>query len=186
MLSVCLATSGMPFPPRTVGAALPRLAEAQSLTLVYDWAGLSSGAPYHVETQLAIHELPSHAPISITVGGYWKPKQTQLLTTTLTSVQWRAAQQTLSTIPLQTIPYQPIRSHTDDYPTLIMEIAGPSFHARFHSTSQGDRYLPWEAIINGQHYTITAPAIFTVWDTLQPTMRPDALSAAVHAIEADP
>ena len=187
LLAICLVRCGNTSPQFTVADALPAIHQANSLTLESDWSGSKALGTFQssAHTQLQLHSFPSSAPLQLSVLNYTSG-HTELLTptTTLTRRQWNTIITRIQSIPLEKKPYQPVDTHTDDYPLVSMTLTGENFIAIFSSTSQDERYLPWQTQINGRTFTISSQEIAEVWQLLQPTLQPEIQQQLIERVMA--
>ena len=63
----------------------------------------------------------------------------------------------IGNLPIQKGRYEPLCTHTDDIPELVMELTSPNGKIVLESTSQGEGHVPWAAYIGNHSYVIEIP-----------------------------
>jgi hypothetical protein len=64
--------------------------------------------------------------------------------------------------------YQPVRSHSDDYPAVTIQVTTPQQEITFFSNSQGQHYIPWQIKTKGTTYISNSAAPAEALLLLQP------------------
>ncbi|HYR06353.1 MAG TPA: hypothetical protein VEQ60_01215 [Longimicrobium sp.] len=144
-------------------ATLP-LRDARALVFVDAWHGFSAISPTQTTYSLQRSADGSFAgTVQITVGAGLLRRDTSLAVHLPRSAV-DSLLQVLSDAPLQeSFSYQPTFTHTDDYPTITVDLTVGDSVVRFHTTSQGEAHVPWQVSAGGRTYVSGSEAI---WSTL--------------------
>jgi hypothetical protein len=83
----------------------------------------------------------------------------------------------LSTADLSPGSYEPTITHTDDYPSLTIEVAGDRDVAIFHSQSQGEGHVPWRFEFGDRQFVVDSDVPRRALDILGPYLPGDVFEA---------
>lgn len=122
-----------------------------SVAIVDSWTGLSLLAPIESQYNLNAGADGLDGTAHFSVAGYTDPI-TATVAISIPLADWQEALTALAGTPLESGPYLPVFSHTDDYPSVAFVIATSDQELRFESQSQGRNYVPWKVTVNGREY----------------------------------
>jgi hypothetical protein len=89
----------------------------------------------------------------------------------------------LAAIQPQPGTYQPLCTHTDDFPRLGIILESTGFGARFYTESQGEDHVPWGLTVAGVDYTVTSAAPAQALRLLDPHVGSRELEAILERAE---
>jgi hypothetical protein len=78
---------------------------------------------------------------------------------------------TISELEIRSGPYKPTFTHTDDYPSITIEVAGEWGRVTFFSSSQGERHTPWAVKSQGADFVLTSDSPQKALDVLEPYLQ---------------
>lgn len=81
-------------------------------------------------------------------------------------------------------PYKPKITHTDDYPSIRVEIAGEHNIIVFFTGSQGERHVPWGVDIDGAEYLLRSDSPQKAIDILSPYLHREVLQRLEQEVGA--
>jgi hypothetical protein len=139
-------------PPIQLQPPLPSLAivtQGETVEIQNDWNGYSDITPIlrHYKLRWQNKELVGNSHIA--VGGYGAAGIHQQATTRV-KIPAAIASQFLSTLaktPIKSGKYQPLIKHTDDYPSVTIQVKVKQQRVIFSSQSQGVSRAPWKVSI---------------------------------------
>jgi hypothetical protein len=169
------ATEEITLPVPSPATTLARLKEAVELTIEDEWAGLgvSHRAYYRLQRQTngftgkASFEVGWAAPTAVIAD---------------VSVPMKAALEffeTLAQLPAVYGYYEPRIEHTDDYPSVSIEVMLPDQTVRFYSRSQGENNVPWGLDVKGDTFVINSDEPARALNLLRPYLKRDVLRKLV-------
>ncbi|HEX5035749.1 MAG TPA: hypothetical protein VFX30_01135, partial [bacterium] len=88
----------------------------------------------------------------------------------------------LAHAPLQKGAYTPKIDHTDDYPSVKIDVTTGSARFSFYSTSQGDDAIPWGADVGGEKYTVNSKAPMDAFRKLEPYFKESEFGKFMEAV----
>ena len=141
-----VTTLPVPSPETT----LARLKEAKSITIEDTWGGL--GIPHKAYYQLEQQNDRFVGKGSFLAG--WTPPTPVIVDISIPGEIAKDFLETLADSPAVYGVYEPRVEHTDDYPSLKIELTLPDQTVRFYSLSQGEDHVPWGLDIQGNTYVI--------------------------------
>ncbi len=162
-------------------AILGQFSDADKIAIADNWNGYSSRAPLITNYSLTRSIEGFIGSARFSAGGH----RGQAHTANESIIIPKAVAQSFLSELSKTTPkpgkYTPDISHTDDYPSLSIEVELGKQSVRFYSQSQGFDNVPWGADIMGKSYTISTGQPGQALAILQPYLRKDVLSR----LEAD-
>lgn len=138
-----------------------------TLSILDAWTGLSPAAPIEAYFELKPDATAFWSRAELSVAGYTTP----ITKTVAISVPVSIVDEFLTLIastPLEEGDYQPVMSHTDDYPTIAVAIETANDEVVFVSKSQGLSHVPWGALINQKRYITYANTLARAMTLLDP------------------
>lgn len=138
-----------------------------TLSILDAWTGLSPAAPIEAYFDLKPDTTAFLGRAELSVAGYTTP----ITKTVAISVPVSIVNEFLTLIastPLEEGDYQPVMSHTDDYPTIVVAIETANDEVIFGSKSQGLSHVPWGALINQKPYITYADTLARAMALLDP------------------
>ncbi len=76
--------------------------------------------------------------------------------------------QMVSELPVVEGVYNPKIDHTDDYPSLLIQLNGPAWQLKLYSQSQGGDKVPWGLNFNNQNFVINTADPERAYEVLKP------------------
>jgi len=147
---------------------LKELAKARTIRLEDDWGGLGPSRRVHYELHPGADQFTGEATFS--VSGLTKTESVQIPLSAAKSFF-----QILGEAPLEDREYVPRISHTDDYPSLQIELDLGNETVTFFTQSQGERHVPWAVKINQKTYVIDSDAPARALAVLDSYLKRDVL-----------
>lgn len=162
------------------------LRDARALVVVDAWHGLSAISPTRAAYSLRRSEDGSFSGrVEITVGAGLIRRDTSFAAR-LPRAAADSLLQVLSDVPLREGGYRPTLIHTDDYPTITVDVTVGDSIIRFHTTSQGPAHVPWRVSAGGRSYVSDSDAIWPALGVVLGRMAREEERALVEAARADP
>jgi hypothetical protein len=156
-------------------SALPDLNQVQTIRIRDEWNGMSPIAPLGATYELERAGDHFAGTANFTVGGRGgKPLQAS----EAVELPQEAVQtflQTLASAPLMEGAYEPNITHTDDYPSIYVELELETGPVAYFSQSQGEGHVPWGAEFNGKTYVINSDAPAKALAALEPYLKREVL-----------
>jgi hypothetical protein len=117
------------------------------------WTGLSPFSPILSSYDLAQNgdSFTGHAEFSVSFGEAKRSAEVTLEVPVPVVHQFLSA---LGSAPLSPAPYEPKRTHSDDYPSISLKMTVGRQIVRVFSESQGPHHVPWGAEIAGVQYLV--------------------------------
>jgi hypothetical protein len=156
---------------------LPRLSGATHVGIVDNWNGLSPAAP--INARYSLDNSPSGLRGE---GNFSSGYRAQSVAFTVT-VPPEVAAKFFSflddpTMSVREGTYEPLITHTDDYPFLVIGLTLPGgVGVRFYSKSQGADHMPWGLDYNGKTYIIDSARPAEALSVLRPYLSEELLDA---------
>lgn len=147
-----------------------------SVSIVDSWTGLSPLAPVESNYKLNAGEDGLMGTAFFSVAGYGDPI-TATTAISLPLAAWQEALEVLGSTSLETIPYLPVFSFTDYYPSVLLVIKTRDQEYRFESKSQGQGYVPWKVTVDDQEYVTFSDNPTRALQILQPYLAKNVLDA---------
>lgn len=147
---------------------LKALAGARSIRIQDNWGGLGPPRTAQYELHPGANGFTGQATFSVS----------DLHKTEGVQIPISAAKtffRILGEASLEEREYVPRISHTDDYPSLQIELALENETVAFFTQSQGDRHVPWAVKIKGKTYVINSDAPARALAALDPYLKRDVL-----------
>jgi hypothetical protein len=144
-----------------------------TVTIGDHWTGLSPLAP--IEAQFRLEPTPGFfsGMAEFSVAGY-----TDAITRSVPiSVPLAVIEEVLALLestPLEVGEYQPLFSHTDDFPSILIAVEGRAGALEYASESQGSRHIPWRVMVGQDHYVTYADTPAQALDLLDPYLAREA------------
>jgi hypothetical protein len=150
---------------------LPRLSEATGIRILDSWNGLSPFAPVTIRYEL------KNGSAGFTGQGNFSVGYPPTGTVETVTLPVGAAGKFFSTLddpamPVQEGTYEPLITHTDDYPSLIihLDFSGGE-KVTYFSNSQGAGHVPWGLTYKDKTYIVNSPIPSYALDTLWPYLK---------------
>jgi hypothetical protein len=154
---------------------LPDLNQVQTIRIRDEWNGLSPIAPLGATYDLERAGDQFNGTANFAVGGR---SNNPLQATEAVELPQEAVQtflQTLASAPLTEGAYQPHITHTDDYPSIYIELELETGTVAYFTQSQGEAHVPWGAEFNGKSYVINSDAPAKALAALDPYLKREVL-----------
>jgi len=133
------------------------IVQATRLHLRDHWYGMNPLAPFDVEAELERVPragLQGQASFSL---GYDERKRVETREATVSERVTRELLKSLAGVPAVRGDYVPYCGHTDDYPSISIELTTPEGPAVFFTESQDEYYVPWALRLEGVTYVVDSP-----------------------------
>ncbi len=165
---------------------LSDLAQARRLVIEDDWTGLSRIAPVTAHFTLERRPDGFAGTAVFSAGGYsgTSNKATEEIAVPLDKVEHFLMM--LATCPIKLENYEPRIEHTDDYPSIKLEVDLAKESVVFFTQSQGEGYVPWGVTVHGRSYVIESDIPAKALDTLKPHFKYDVLERLKQISGAGP
>ncbi|HLF02599.1 MAG TPA: hypothetical protein VI547_11525 [Anaerolineales bacterium] len=147
------------------GPALPDLTTATAIHIQDDWNGLSPDAPLSARYTLVLIDGVFSGAADFSVAGGAKTASTDAVLPPEVAEEFL---KTLAESPVKNGDYVPLIEHTDDYPSLVIEIDLGTEKVLFFSQSQGADHVPWGATFGGETYVVDSDAPARALKVLEP------------------
>jgi hypothetical protein len=174
-LSACVRAGASPLAP------LQNPKGASLIEIHSDWMGLSEFGPVGRRFVLKPAAGGYEGTATFSLGG-GDSKKTKDVPITVPAEAARAFLSLLAGSPLQKGAYKPFLDHTDDYPSVTMDVTAGGARFSFYSTSQGNDAIPWGADIGGEKYTINSKAPMDAFRKLEPYFKETELANFMEAV----
>lgn len=179
------AALGWPAALAAQPSALP-LRDAHALVVVDAWEGYSPVSPTQATYRLERSADGSFAgTVQISVGAGWVRRDTSFAIH-LPRAAADSLLQVLSDAPLREERYRPTFTHTDDYPSISVDLTAGNSVIRFHSTSQGRAHVPWQVSGGGRTYVSGSEAIWSALSAVLGRIGNREQRALIEAVQRDP
>lgn len=163
--------------------------EVSEFRLKDDWDGLSNLAPElaHFYLQRQGDHFEGEAVFSfagrsaVSDFGTSRRETTRKLNIPLDQAQ--KFLRLLSQTPVQAGTYQPKIEHTDDYPSLRIEVETGAGPLQLYSASQGQDHIPWGATFAGKNFVINSDTPARALDILRPYLEYTAQKELAEKIQ---
>jgi hypothetical protein len=166
-------------------AALP-LRDARALVVVDAWEGFSAISPIRATYDLRRAADGSFTgTVQISVGAGLIRRDTSFAAH-LPRTAMGSLLQVLSEVPLREGSYRPTLTHTDDYPSITIDLTVGDSVIRFHTTSQGAAHVPWRVTAGGRTYVSGSEAISSALGAVLGRLSRREQQALIEAAENDP
>ena len=162
--------------PSTSAGALPKFTSPHSIRIDDSWMGLTPIAP----TEAVFTFIPEGDRVRATAdysarylegndGRQEVLQQKVQLQIPLEILERFLA--LISEVEIRSEPYKPTFTHTDDYPSITIEVEGEWGRVTFFSRSQGERHSPWAVRFEGADFVVTSDAPQQAIDILKPHLQ---------------
>ena len=162
-----ITTLPIPSPETT----LARLKEALAVTIEDSWVGL--GNPHKARYELERQGSGLIGKARFEAG--WSEGPTATANITVPVEATLDFLDTLAQSPAVYGHYEPRIKHTDDYPSLSIEVRLPDQTVRFYSESQGETHVPWGVDVKGDTFVINSDEPARALALLKPYLKQDVL-----------
>jgi hypothetical protein len=146
-----------------------------------DWMGLSEFGPVGRHFVLKPAATGFEGTATFSLGGAVNVK-TKDVPISVPAADVRAFLDLLAHAPLQKGTYTPLIEHTDDYPSVKIDVTAANARFSFYSTSQGDDAVPWGAEVGGEKYTVNSKAPMDAFRKLEPYFKETELGKFMEAV----
>ncbi len=163
-------------------AVLAQLTQAQKFRIEDDWTGLSPLAPIDAHYDLRRQGDQFTGKANFSVAGYTRER---------TAVEEIAIPETIASDFLKMLSetpieppryalgegpqYEPYMDHTDDYPSIRIEIELKDQTVNFFTSSQGENHVPWAVSVGEKLYIINSDQPMRALKLLAPYLKKDTL-----------
>jgi fermentation-respiration switch protein FrsA (DUF1100 family) len=144
---------------------LPDLTTAIAIRIQDDWNGLSPNAPITARYALMLVGGVFSGSADFSVAGGAKTASTDAVLPPEVAEEFL---KTLAGSPVKVGDYVPLIEHTDDYPSLSIEIDLGTEKVLFFSQSQGADRTPWGVTFGGETYVVDSDAPARALRVLEP------------------
>lgn len=186
-LAVVALLAGVAMLGRPVAAQrLPSLQGTRAITIVDEWDGFSAIAPIRATYTLrraADGSFGGTAQVSV---GNGLVRRDTSFAVQLSRAAVDSLFAVLSSVPLREGAYRPTFTHTDDEPSITVELAARGSTVRFHTRSQGAAAVPWQVSTGRRTYVSDSEAIAPALGSVTGRMGRTAKQALMAAAERDP
>lgn len=166
-------------------AALP-LRATRALVVVDAWEGYSAVSPTRATYSLSRSADGSFTgTVQISVGAGLIHRDTSFAVHLPRSAV-DSLLQVLSDVPLREGRYRPTFTHTDDYPSITVDLTAGDSVVRFHTTSQGAAHVPWRVSAGGRTYVSESEAIWSALSAVLGRIGRREARALIEAARNDP
>ncbi len=160
LLSLCVGCGNSQADSKQSSVSTPRsnlnaVMQAQIVEIHNNWNGYSDITPIlrHYKLHLVNKDLVGNAHIAVGgygAGGIRQQRTTKVKIPAAITTKFFA---TLAKTPLQIGAYKPLIAHTDDYPSISIEVKIDKKQVVFSSKSQGVDRIPWKIAITENNTT---------------------------------
>lgn len=169
--------------PAEALAALANSSAVTSLTIHNDWMGLSEFGPVGRTYLLKPSASGFDGTATFSLGG-GEIQKTKSVPLAVTADAMKAFFAALARAPLQKGAYTPKIDHTDDYPSVQIDIAASYGPISFYSRSQGEDAVPWGAKIGGEEFTVASKEPMDAFRKLEPFLKEGELAKFMEEYRA--
>lgn len=155
------------------------LVQSRSIRIRDDWNGLGLGQTAHYNLRRSANRFKGNA--TFTVG---RLSRVETISIPLDVVQ--TFLRTLGDSPLENRKYSPRIRHTDDYPSLRIELELENKTVSFITESQGKNHVPWAVTIQGKTYVIESDVPARALATLDPYLKHEVLRELKEKARSSP
>src|SRR5262249_13713726 len=147
---------------------LARLSDAHRIHIENDWTGLSPFAPLTAHYTLERKSDGFRGGATFSAGGYSGTANKAVEDIAVPLDKAQLFLQMLSKCPMKSGDYEPKIEHTDDYPSIKLEIELEKETVTFFTKSQGEGNIPWGVTIRGTTYVVESDIPATAVELLEP------------------
>jgi len=174
--------------PRAYAAEvkLPDLIDARAFRIEDAWQGYSAVTPRSAIFVLALtgRRFDSSADFSVTCNDrYGSRIFRRTLPLHVRPIRFQLFLYELSQTALKPGPYAPFVGHTDDFPSITIEVETGQGKVTFFTRSQGRHHVPWAVRLGGHIYVLTTDSPMQAYDDLKPYLRLDILDGLLSAAD---
>lgn len=181
--SLCFLSCGS---KSSLQSIIPDLAQTDSIQISDEWTGLSRVAPIEANYSLARSGEGFSGEAKFSVAGY--SEQTELTASEAVAIPATATEtflKTLSSLTLKEGKYVPKIEHTDDYPSISIELKLKTDAFRVFTKSQGEGHAPWGVEFKGKTYIVESDAPAKALTALEPYLKRDVLQKLIEQKRAE-
>src|SRR5689334_16327757 len=150
---------------------LARLSAAHRIHIENDWTGLSPFAPMTAHYTLERKPEGFRGEATFSAGGYSGPANKTVENIAVPLDRADLFLQMLSKCPMKSGDYEPKIEHTDDYPSIKLEIELENESVTFFTKSQGEGNTPWGVTIRGTTYVVESDIPAKALEMLEPHLK---------------
>lgn len=169
------ATVGFP----TANLTFEQLRQARSIRIEDDWTGLSLVAPIVAHYDLHRRNGGFSGKANFSVAGY-RQERTAVKDISIPEDVALAFLKLLSESPTEYGYYEPRIEHTDDYPSISIQIGLENDIVEFYTGSQGETHVPWAVKVRGSPYVINSDLPAQALALLEPYLEKDTLRKLIE------
>jgi hypothetical protein len=160
---------------------------ARELVVVDAWEGFSAISPTQATYTLRRSADGSFTgTVQIRVGAGPVRRDTSFATH-LSRAEADSLLRVLSEAPLrESASYRPTFTHTDDYPTITIDVMVGDVATRFHTRSQGAAHAPWWVTAGGRTYVTGSEAIWPAFSLVLGRIGGHVERALIEVVQNDP
>jgi hypothetical protein len=160
---------------KTLWSQWAQLAQVRSIEIHEDWMGLSEVGP--VGRQYLLRPEGDHfagkAIFSLGGGAGTKTKEEPIAVPNASVQEFLRL---LSQAKLEKGEYKPFIEHTDDYPSVSIDIQLGAGKLSFYSKSQGEWAIPWGVTLGGEPYITRSKEPAMAMSVMQPYFKADSMA----------
>jgi hypothetical protein len=161
------------------------LTEARIIRIEDDWGGFSPFSPLkaHYQLQRGASDFSGKATFSARRYARFSKEVVEDISIPIDKANGFLS--TLSGVRITPGKYVPRIEHTDDYPSIRIQIELKDQKIDFFTESQGERHVPWGATISGKSYIVDSDLPSRALESLRPYLKRDVLTRLVNSIQSN-
>jgi hypothetical protein len=156
-----------------------QLSQVRSIRIEDDWTGLSPVAPIVAHYDLHRQNGSFSGKANFSVAGYTQAR-TAVEEVSIPEDTVLAFLQLLSRSPTEYGHYEPLFEHTDDYPSISIQLGVENDIVEFYTRSQGGDHVPWAGKVQGNIYVINSNLPAQALALLEPYLKKDRLKQLIE------
>jgi hypothetical protein len=165
---------------------IPDLRNAREITIVNDWRGYSPLSPVTSTTTLARQPGGFAGTARHQAGARGVTREATQPRVWLPDSAAARFLAGLTQTPLRPGPYEPRRTHTDDFPSLRVTVRLDAGVVEFTSRSQGEQHIPWRVAVNGAEAVTDSPTVWRALESIRAQVPWDGDPRLFAAVQANP
>ena len=170
-----IATSVIPTPE----VVFAQLTQARSIKIEDEWIGLSHIAPIEAHYDLRRQNGAFSGKANFSVAYYYREKHTAVENIVIPEDMALSFLRTLAQSPTEYGYYEPRIEHTDDYPSISIQIELEGESLKFYTESQGEDHVPWALDWKGSTFVINSDQPAKALALLEPYLKKDTLEKLI-------
>jgi len=159
------------------------LTQARAIRIEDDWNGLSTVAPLKAHYDLQRGASGFSGKASFSAGGNRRRPKETVEEISIPGDKAEAFLKMLSDAPMKPGAYVPKIRHTDDYPSIKIQVETKNETVVFFTESQGEDHIPWGATVSGKSYVIDSDVPSKALQSLRRYLKRDVLNKLAEGVE---